>query len=357
MKKILLSFFMVGCLHYIYAQTIVSTTPQNKKVVLEEFTGTACPNCPGGHTTAAGILTANPGNVFVIAYHPNNSSYTTGDPMASAYPATFYTNPFISPTNRFMPCAIINRRVLGGIERIQGISTWSSSVDALKAEASPLNVGVSSNYNTTSQLLTVNIEVYFTADVTDDLTIYAELTEDGIIATQSGGTSPYTHNHVFRKAFVAQRGDVIVSPTLQSGLRTYTYTFDNSTTNYDMTKAEVVAFVRNTSNEEIISANGAEVGSSSLGIPVISLKANQVRIYPNPYNDRTSIQLSLSKSDNVEYSIFNMIGKKIMSKDLGILTMGNHSLIIEKIGIEKTGIYFVQVKIGQKTYTEKLIVE
>jgi len=356
MKKNLLSLCMFGFVCFLNAQTIVSTTPQNKKVILEEFTGTGCPNCPGGHTTAANILTANPGNVFVVAYHPNNSSYTTGDPMASTFPAAFYTSPFISPSNRFMPSAMINRRVWT-TERIQGTTSWTSDVDIVKTEASPLNVGVSSSYNTTSKILTVNVELYFTANVTDVVTIYAELTEDGIIATQSGGMSPYTHNHVFRKAFVAQWGDAIATPTTQGTLKTFSYTFDNTTTNYDMTKAEVVAFVRNATNEEIISANGAEVGSSSLGINVVTDNSNKVSVYPNPYNENTKIELSLSKSDKVEYSIYNTIGQKLISNEMGILSAGNHSISIDKNGFNNTGIYFIQVKVGQKSYIEKMIVK
>lgn len=356
MKKILLSLCMLGFVCFLNAQTIVSTTPQNKKIVLEEFTGTGCPNCPGGHTTAAGILTANTGNVFVVAYHPNNSSYTTGDPMASAFPAAFYTSPFISPSNRYMPSAMINRRVWS-TERIQGTTSWASDIDVIKAETSPLNVGVSSTYNTTSKILTVNVEVYFTANVTDVVTIYAELTEDGIIATQSGGTSPYTHNHVFRKAFVAQWGDAISTPTTQGTLKTFSYSFDNTITNYDMTKAEVLAFVRNVTNEEIISANGAEVGNSSLGINSLTNNLDKVSVFPNPCNENTKIQLSLSKSDKVEYSIFNAVGQKLISKEMGILNTGNHYLSIDKNRLDNKGIYFIQIKIGQKNYIEKMIVE
>ena len=48
MKKILLSVFVLGAL-LSSAQTNVSTTPENKNVVLEEFTGISCPYCPDGH--------------------------------------------------------------------------------------------------------------------------------------------------------------------------------------------------------------------------------------------------------------------------------------------------------------------
>lgn len=42
------------------AQTIVSTTPENKKVILEEFTGIHCVYCPEGHAIAQAIQNNNP---------------------------------------------------------------------------------------------------------------------------------------------------------------------------------------------------------------------------------------------------------------------------------------------------------
>lgn len=40
MKKFLLPILALICIHVLNAQTIVSTTPQNKKVIIEQMTGT-----------------------------------------------------------------------------------------------------------------------------------------------------------------------------------------------------------------------------------------------------------------------------------------------------------------------------
>src|SRR4051794_39448582 len=61
---------------------IESTVPaaEAKNVMLEEFTGVRCPNCPAGHITIDQIKTANPGRVVSISYHPMNS-------LGTPYPA------------------------------------------------------------------------------------------------------------------------------------------------------------------------------------------------------------------------------------------------------------------------------
>lgn len=357
MKRILFTLLILGSTYFMIAQTIVSTTPENKKVLLEEFTGTGCPNCPGGHTAAATLLTNNPGNLFVVAYHPNNSSYTASDPMVTTYPAAFYTTPFISPSNRYMPSAMINRRVWDGVERIEGVTSWTNDANTIKAEASPLNIGVSSTYNTSTKMLNVTVEVYFTSNVTDALTIYAELTEDGIIATQSGGTSPYTHNHVFRQSFVPQWGDVISAPTSQSTLKTFSFSYDNSTTLYDMTKCEVLAFVRNAVNEEIISGNGAMVGQSSFSIGENIIASGSVKVYPNPVNESSVMSISINSGTSVSYSIINVLGQQVITKDMGVFSIGNHNIAIDDLSILQKGVYFLRVNAGKEISAQTIIIE
>ncbi|MHC1706605.1 MAG: Omp28-related outer membrane protein [Bacteroidales bacterium] len=358
MKKLLL--FISGLLFTsgLFAQVYVSTVPENKKALLEEFTGTGCPNCPGGHTMAANLLTANPGNVFVIAYHPTNSNYTATDPMKNVFGNAFYTNPFISPTNRYMPSAMINRRVWGGVERIQGVSNWTSDVATIMAEASPLNVGLSSTYDGVTHVLDVTLEVYYTADVTEALTVYTVLTEDGIIAAQSGGTSPYTHNHVFRAALPqpspAQWGEPVTGATTSGSLTTINYSFDNTTTNFDMTKCELVVFVRNAVTEEILSGNAAAVGMAT-GTQLIDRKGNtSASIYPNPVTTNSTVSFTIEKPCTVSYRITNITGQILSDKGLGYYTSGSHSFMPDTESLSK-GLYYLTINTsGSEPITLKI---
>lgn len=358
MKKLLLFLLVLVFTQGLMAQVYVSTTPQNKKVLLEEFTGTGCPNCPGGHAMAASLLVANPGNLFVIAYHPTNSNYTSTDPMRNAFGNAFYTNPFIAPTNRYMPSAMIGRRVWGGIERIQGVSSWTGDVATIMGEPSPLNVGLSSTYDPGTHLLSITAEVYCTADVTDAITLYTVLTEDGIIATQSGGTSPYTHNHVFRAAIPqpnpAQWGEPITGPTTSGSLTTVTYTFDNTSTNYDMTQCELVVFVRNAADEEIISANGAKVGLSTGISTPHDASAVKFDVFPNPVNDLSRLRLTLDEPGSISYTITDAIGQQIAVKNLGVLSAGQHQLNLNTQMLSN-GLYFITLTDGKNSSTLKIV--
>ena len=55
MKKILLPVFILS-FFIVNAQTFVSTSPENKNVILEEFTGISCVWCPAGHLIGQQML-------------------------------------------------------------------------------------------------------------------------------------------------------------------------------------------------------------------------------------------------------------------------------------------------------------
>jgi hypothetical protein len=49
---------------------------QLKNVLIEEFTGVKCPNCPDGHDIVATIQNTNPNRVIAIGYYPFNQAQT-----------------------------------------------------------------------------------------------------------------------------------------------------------------------------------------------------------------------------------------------------------------------------------------
>ena len=76
MKKIFTLFSLILLSSVVViAQSFVSTTPENKNVVLEEFTGIHCGFCPDGHVVGQGIYDNNPGDVVLIKT-PNIPGFT-----------------------------------------------------------------------------------------------------------------------------------------------------------------------------------------------------------------------------------------------------------------------------------------
>lgn len=277
MKRLFSFFALLFFLSMLSAQNFVSTDPQEKNAILEEFTGVSCPNCPAGHQVAATILADNPGRAFCIAYHPSNSGYTApypGDPdFRRTYPNAFYTVPYCG-SSRFMPSAFINRREWTNGERIQSRAQWTPYCNTIMGEASPANMGLSTTYDILGQMLYITVEIYYTEDMTDVNHVYVMLAENDLVSMQSGASGPYTHKHTFREAFVAQWGDVITEPTTQGSLVTLNYEWSTAGSGYIMSNCEVLAFIENQSDGEIITGVGVHVGEATYIEPTAEFSAD-----------------------------------------------------------------------------------
>ena len=64
MLFLLCLFTLISCLTG-FSQSIVSTDSQNKKVILEEYTGIHCTYCPDGHEIAESIKDQYPDDVLL----------------------------------------------------------------------------------------------------------------------------------------------------------------------------------------------------------------------------------------------------------------------------------------------------
>ncbi|MEM6268451.1 MAG: Omp28-related outer membrane protein [Bacteroidota bacterium] len=333
--------------------------PQNKEAIMEEFSGVRCVNCPAGHQVIDQIFATNPTGFHIVTFMPNNSSYTppyAGDPdLQRSYPAAYYSTPYCG-NSRFMPSAFINRREWSSGAKLSSRTLWANAVNTIINEPSPLNVGVYGYYNETTMMLEITVEVYYTSTVTDQHSLYVTLAESGIMTQQSGASGQYEQKHVFREAFTGQWGDAIAT-TVQGDLHTYTFTFDNSTTNYDMSQAEVMAYVENKTNEEIVSGFGNDV-SSAPPVAVAPAQDLNVGVFPNPFSDATAIVYNLNNTSEVSLSLTDLTGKQVTNIDLGEQATGEHrfDLNVSEQGLA-SGIYIMQLRAGEQVATQRLAVQ
>jgi len=63
-KNYIFTFILLLSIVGISAQTIVSTTAENKNAIVEESTGIHCSYCPDGHAMLNQIVDQNPDDVL-----------------------------------------------------------------------------------------------------------------------------------------------------------------------------------------------------------------------------------------------------------------------------------------------------
>ena len=224
-------------------QSLVSTQPQNRTALLEDFTGIHCQYCPEGHTVAAAIETANPEEVVLVGVHAG--VYATPGVGEPDFQTTWGTEIDAHFTITGYPAGVINRHLFNGADDL-GRGAWEGAVNEVLAMTSPANLGMQSSFDNGTRLLTVNVDVYYTANSpggNDYISVL--LKESDIIGPQisTGGNIPnYQHNHVLRAYLTPGTwGDEVTTTTAGTLVqRTYTYTVP---TDFEITNCEVVAFV------------------------------------------------------------------------------------------------------------------
>ena len=275
MKKILLFVFALGTLAA-NAQTFVSTAPENKNIILEEFTGITCVWCPAGHLIGQTLHDNNPNDVFLINIH--TGGYATPQGAGTDFNTSFGDAIALQSNLAGYPAGTVNRHqftMTQGGGTAMSRSDWSAASTQLLSQPSPVNVGIQASIDMATSTLTVDVEVYYTGTqffLTSNMLNIA-VVQNNIEGPQTGGQSNnpgsmlpngnYNHNHMLRHMLTGQWGEQIsnIAPgTLYSN--TYTWTIPSQISGYplsptlDPTNIAIVAFVSE-GQQEILS--GTEV--------------------------------------------------------------------------------------------------
>jgi hypothetical protein len=266
MKTTLNLIFIILSLSF-YAQTIVSTTQENKNVILEEFTGIHCGYCPSGHSIAQGIKNAHPDDVFLINIH--TGGYATPSGNEPDFRTSFGSSIASQSALIGYPAGTVNRHFFSGLAMTpggtaMGRSQWTNASNQILAQSSYLNVGVESSVNVSTRELTVHVEVYYTGNSpisTNKLNV--ALLQDNTLGYQSGGNmgNNYNHRHRLVHLITGQWGETISNTTTGSFIdRTFTYTIPEFYNNVsiELDDLKIVAFVAQT-QQEIISGNESDI--------------------------------------------------------------------------------------------------
>ncbi len=78
-------------------------------------------------------------------------------------------------------------------------------------------------------------------------------------------------------------------------------------------------------------------------------------IYPNPFSGSTRIEFSLSRSELVEMSVYDLLGRRVMTVFRGCRESGNHQTFLNAHGMAP-GLYFYRLRIGDSIKTGKLMI-
>lgn len=212
----------------------------NRAVLIEDFTGQLCTNCPTA-TTEIENLIAGYGDTAVIAVgiHSGPMGYEGyGDNiglLTETGDEYFYHWGITS-----QPAGIVNRS--SGVLKY---SDWAAAVRNEISKQASLSLDVSNAYDESNRVLNISVSSLGTNGTTTGK-IQVWLVEDDIVAVQlmpdGSENYSYVHNHVFRAAVNGTWGDDFSIAEGESLSNDFTYSIP---TNWKPENVSVVAFIYN----------------------------------------------------------------------------------------------------------------
>ncbi len=235
---------------------------QVRKVLIEEFTGVRCVNCPQGSAQIEVLLEQYGEQLIPISIH-----------------AGFFSNPYTDSQYNFKtpegddiigflgepqgyPSAVINRKKFSGQESLQlPQSAWAGLIPQELDIEPIINVELENTYDSATRSLTVKVGLTPIDDIEDDLRISIMVLENDIIDLQltpdSSTPDPeYKHKHVLRDMLTDSSGDDITEDLTASTTieKEFTFTIPDE---WVATNCSTVAFVHRADNMEVLQADEA----------------------------------------------------------------------------------------------------
>ncbi len=249
------------------------TKDTTRNVLLEEFTGHLCVNCPGAAEEVHNLQKIYGENLIVISVHAGFFAQTQSPPFDTDYTTTMGDALNSQFNVQSYPKGLVSRIVSHGSYK-KDVSEWSFYVDSLINLKPAALIELSTSYNSSNRELEVEVSGTVLSMLQGDYNLSVVITEDSIVSAQKNndsqlGPTPeipdYVHMHMLRGAVNGPWGETYFSGPKDSldalPFRQYSFTLDAA---WDENNCHIIAFIyrsdNNAGNEyEVIQVDKAAV--------------------------------------------------------------------------------------------------
>lgn len=224
-----------------------------RTVLLEEFTGVRCANCPAGAVLAEQLANESGDRVIIVSIH---SSGAFALPYAGE--VDFRTSQGDKIENLLgkaaaYPSASINRKIFDdALSPIVTSTFWSDFINKELAETPLVNIELSTTFN--NNIIELSCNVNLLNDVEGDLKLSVMVLEDDIVSPQNVNSvkvNDYVHQHVFRTMLTAFDGELIATNASNQNTFTKNYQLAQIPAEWNTNKLSIVAFVHGNSSSGV----------------------------------------------------------------------------------------------------------
>lgn len=220
-----------------------------RAILIEDFTGQRCVNCPTGTEIINGIVdTYGEDNVIAVSVHSGPLGFAGNSKTVGLMTDTgneYYTH-WDKENKMGQPWVIFNRKTSPDSH----YNNWAAMVGTIISEKANLSVKIANAYDAATRTLTTTVGADgVNGTVNGKLQVW--IVEDGVKALQmmpdGKSNKEYIHNHVFRVAVNGTWGEDVTVKEGETTTKQYFYKLPEA---WNADNIAVVAFVYNDSDVE-----------------------------------------------------------------------------------------------------------
>lgn len=208
-----------------------------RKVLLEEFTGQRCTNCPAAHAVIEKLQEQYGDDLIVVSIHAGNFGIPAedgglmqeeGDEYAAHWGISVY------------PCGVVDRN-----SGVLNSDAWAASIRDDMGKETSLDLGIEANVSGDRKEITVDAKMATSSKVEGNLQLW--VVENDIIGFQIDGNNrlnDYVHNNVFRSCVNGLWGESVTLLPNENYDESYTIAVDEE---WDVDNLFIVGFIYNNS--------------------------------------------------------------------------------------------------------------
>ncbi len=182
-------------------------------VLLEEFTGQKCVNCPDAHAVIEGLQEQYPDNLISVSIHGGSDMNAIGEDQMPGYGLRNADGAAYSDAYKIssFPAGVVNRR--------SGVMTsdqWSTAIYNEISKPTAVEMEMTARLTDDGKMIDIDVDLEPWENIEGNLQLW--VVESGIVSlqlTKSGMKRDYVHNHVFRATANGHDGEKVRLVTRQ----------------------------------------------------------------------------------------------------------------------------------------------
>ncbi len=245
-----------------------ATVSNFKKILLEDYTGHQCGNCPPAAVVADDLSAQYKDTVVVIAVHAGfftktNSTFVTSYTTTAGNDWDGTAGFGVSGAGN--PNGMVNRKDYGS-GKVKKETSWASYALLAKSDPFVVKLDVTTNYDATVRVLNTTVKAKFKTAYPTNTSITLVITEDSIVGPQKDYSKnpdvidDYEFKHMLRGDVNGSFGTTLKNTPIAAN-DSISLAFNNFSikSNYNDKHIYLVAFVSNSTTREVLQVEKVKI--------------------------------------------------------------------------------------------------